>query len=221
MNKKILVVEDEAAIQEILKNYLEEEGYQVTLASDGLEGFTKFGEQEFDLLLLDIMMPKIDGYTLLEMIRKQSNVPVIMLSAMSQVQDQKRGFKLKVDDYIVKPFDIGLVLMRIEALLRRSVPVENISVIRYKNLSLFIDAHSVEINDKAIMLTNKEFELLKLFLENQNQVFTREHLLDSIWGYDFFGNPNVVNVHIKNLRKKIGEEYLETVRGVGYKLTKE
>jgi len=231
MNKRVLIVEDEIAIQNILKNYLEDAGYEVETADDGMEGYSKFQSKAFDLILLDIMMPKIDGYVTLELIRRESNVPVMMITAMGDVVDQIKAFELKVDDYITKPFDMKLVLMRVEALLRRSEAGERGSsepgsqeeenLIKYRNLVMDVQGIEVFENSEKLELTHKEFEILKLLLENQNQVFTREMLLEKLWGYDFFGNPKVVNVHIQNLRKKLTEEYIETVRGVGYKIAKE
>ena len=226
MSKKILIVEDEIAIQNILKNYLEDAGYKVETATDGVEGYSKFQSGDFDLILLDIMMPKIDGYVTLELIRKESNIPVMMITAMGDVVDQVKAFELQVDDYITKPFDMKLVLVRVEAMLRRSEVSERglkneKNLIKYRDLVL--DMRGVEVFEKGnkLELTYKEFEILKLLLTNQNQVFTREMLLEKLWGYDFFGNPKVVNVHIQNLRKKMMQDYIETVRGVGYKIAKE
>lgn len=227
MDKKILIIEDEVAIQNILKNYLEDVGYVVDTADDGMEGYSKFQSGCFDLILLDVMMPKIDGYVVLEMIRRDSNIPVMMITAMGEVVDQIKAFQLKVDDYITKPFDMKLVLVRVEAIFRRckasgvSSQDKEKSQIEYRDL--FMDIQAIEVYEcgNKLELTHKEFELLRLFLEHQNQVFTRELLLEKLWGYDFFGNPKVVNVHIQNLRKKLAGEYIETVRGVGYKVAKE
>jgi len=226
--KKILVIEDEVAIQDILKNYLEDAGYEVMVADDGMEGFSKFQNEAFDLILLDVMMPKIDGYVVLEMIRKTSSIPVMMITAMGEVVDQIKAFDLQVDDYVTKPFDMKLVLKRVEAILRRQDPVleassKNQNTLIYRNLVMDIQGCEVFIEGQPVILTHKEYELLKLFLEHQNQVFTREMLLERLWGYDFFGNPKVVNVHIQNLRRKLPEgygDYIETVRGVGYKIAK-
>jgi len=227
--KKILVIEDEVAIQDILKNYLEDAGYEVTVADDGMEGFSKFQSDPFDLILLDVMMPKIDGYVVLEMIRKTSSVPVMMITAMGEVVDQVKAFDLEVDDYVTKPFDMKLVLKRIEAVLRRQTAVfeekeESGNTLIYRDLVMDTQGCEVVIRKKPVILTHKEYELLKLFLEHQNQVFTREMLLEKLWGYDFFGNPKVVNVHIQNLRRKLPDgygDYIETVRGVGYKISKQ
>jgi len=225
MSKKILIVEDEIAIQNILKNYLEDAGYDVTTADDGVDGFSKWQGGDFDLVLLDIMMPKIDGFGVLELIRKESNVPVAMITAMGDVVDQLRAFELQVDDYITKPFDMKLVLVRIAALLRRSEANSQLvkkekNVIKYQNLIMDIDAFEVIEDDVKLYLTQKEFEILRVLLENQDRVYTREMLLSQLWGYDFFGNSRVVNVHIQNLRGKMSGDYIETVRGVGYKIAK-
>jgi two-component system response regulator VanR len=228
MSQKILIIEDEAAIQTILKTYLEESGNEIVVASDGLEGVSKFQQDKFDLVLLDIMMPKIDGYAVLELIRKGSNVPVIMLTAMDSDTDQVKAFDLKVDDYITKPFNMALVIKRIEAVMRRSQGAEENnentskhSLIKHGDLTVDLVRCEVYVADKKAALTKKEFELLTLFLENPQQVFTREVLLDKLWGYDFFGNQKVVNAHVQNLRKKLGGEYVETVRGIGYRLAQE
>ena len=226
MSQKILIIEDEVAIQNILKNYLEDAGYEVAVADDGMEGYSIFQAEDFDLILLDIMMPKIDGYVVLEMIRRESDIPVMMITAMGDVVDQIKAFELKVDDYVAKPFDMKLVLMRVAALLRRTQmdkpkKVEEESVLKYRDLMMDLKGMEVFKALEKLDLTHKEFEILKLLLEHQNQVFTREMLLEKLWGYDFFGNPKVVNVHIQNLRKKLQGEYIETVRGVGYKIAKE
>ena len=221
MTKKILIIEDEEAIQNILKNYLLEQGYEIEVASDGIEGFTKFQSTTFDLVLLDVMMPKIDGYAVLEMIREYSDIPIIMITAMDNHEDEMKAFDLNVDDYITKPFVMGLVIKRIEAVLRRSqVQSTNSKILSHKELVMNIDACEVTLLGKKLSLTHKEFELLRLFLENKNLVFSRETLLERLWGYDFYGNPKVVNVHIQNLRRKLNDGYIETVRGVGYKLAK-
>jgi two-component system response regulator VanR len=225
---KILIIEDEHAIQTILKTYLEEAGHEVLLADDGLDGISKFHAGNFDLVLLDIMMPKIDGYAVLELIRKESNVPIVMITAMDNDTDQEKAFDLKVDDYITKPFNMALVIRRIEAILRRSGDTEtsgdNIdspALVKHGDLSVDMVRCEVYVANKKANLTKKEFELLKMFMENPHQVFTREVLLDKLWGYDFYGNPKIVNAHIQNIRKKLGGDYIETVRGMGYRFAQE
>lgn len=223
----ILVIEDETDIQDILRAFLEDAGYQVVTAGDGVTGLNTFMSGSFDLVLLDIMLPKIDGYAVCEMIRKVSNVPVIMLTALDEEADEMRGFELSVDDYIGKPFSIGLVLKRIEAVLRRINPAaESAGVgaggggktLEYKDMILDLEGYRVLVGDRQIALTSREFEILRLLLENRGRVITRENLLNRIWDYDYFGDERIINTHIKNIRRKTGENYIETVRGVGYKI---
>jgi len=227
MNQKILVIEDETAIQRILKNYLENASYVVEVANDGMEGVSKFQSGDFDLILLDVMMPKKNGYEVLEAIRKTSDIPVIMITAMGEVVDQIKAFELKVDDYITKPFDMQLVLARVASLFRRSEPragmltKEEESLLVYGDLVMDLQSMEVFEAGNKLELTHKEFEILKLLLRNQNQVFTREILLERLWSHDFIGTSKAVNVHVQNLRKKLAGDYIETVRGVGYKIAKE
>ena len=226
MNQKILIIEDEVAIQNILKNYLEDAGYIIETADDGMEGYSKFQTTSFDLILLDIMMPKIDGYVVLELIRKESNIPVMMITAMDEVVDQIKAFELRVDDYVTKPFDMKLVLARVEAVLRRSLSgvrglQKEENFLKYRDLVMDMQGMEVFEAGNKVELTHKEFEILKLLMEHPNQVFTREILLEKLWGYDFFGNPKVINVHIQNLRRKLATDYVETVRGVGYKIARD
>ncbi len=220
MDKKILIIEDEQAIQKILIEPLTFEGYQVTAASDGLEGINKFHEQDFDLILLDIMLPKIDGYTVCEMIRQESQIPIILLTALDTEEDQIKGFDKLADDYITKPFSIKLVLKRVEALFRRT-SFDNLSgTIYYKELVLNETERRLYVSGKEVVLTRLEFEILLLFLKNRGRVFTRDDLLNLVWGYDFAGDEKGVNFHIMNLRRKLDADYIETVRGVGYRIAK-
>lgn len=220
--KKILVVEDEKDIQNIIKAFLENAGYKVETADDGLDGINIIQKNKFDLILLDIMMPKIDGFVVCEMIRKNSNVPIIILTALTDEESQLKGFDKLADDYITKPFSMPIVLKHIEAILRRTDNrKENISIVKYKNLVLNTENYEVFVDNKKIPLTYREYEILKLFLENQGKVFTRDNILNSIWNYDYYGDDKIVNTHIKNIRKKLGYDYIETVRGVGYRIVKE
>ena len=223
MSKTILIIEDEKAIQNIIKAFLEDAGYTTVLADDGLEGIEQFHKCSPDLVLLDLMLPKIDGFAVCELIRKESSIPVIMLTARDDNDSQIKGFDALADDYITKPFTMPLVMRRIEAVLRRTEQgnqTEN-TVIHYKNISLDIDSFTVLVNGENISLTTREFEILKLLLENQGRVFTRDNLLNTIWGYDYFGDAKIVNTHIKNIRRKLGVDYIDTIRGVGYKIEKE
>lgn len=219
--KKILIIEDETAIRKILSEPLSCAGYEVTEASDGLEGINAFHRQKFDLILLDILLPKIDGYTVCEMIRQESRVPIILLTALDAEADQIKGFDKLADDYITKPFSVRLVLKRVEALLRRTAPDTETNVIRYREMTLSESERQVYVSGNKIPLTHLEYEILLLLLKNRGRVFTRDELLNYVWGYDFAGYEKGVNFHIMNLRKKLNVDYIETVRGVGYKIAKE
>lgn len=221
MDKKILIIEDEAAIQKILSEPLTFAGYKVTTASDGLEGINTFHEEDFDLILLDIMLPKIDGYTVCEMIRQESQIPIILLTALDTEDDQVKGFDKLADDYITKPFSIKIVLKRVEALLRRTMSDTVSGIVRYKEITLSETERKVIVSGNEVALTHLEFEILLLFLKNQGRVFTRDDLLNLVWGYDFVGDEKGVNFHIMNLRRKLSVDYIETVRGVGYRIAKE
>ncbi len=220
--KKILVIEDEKDIQNIIKAFLENADYKVETADDGLEGINLIQKNSYDLVLLDIMMPQIDGFVVCEMIRKNNNVPIIILTALTDEESQLKGFDKLADDYITKPFSMPVVLKHIEAIFRRTDNNnETSNILKYKNMILNIENYEVYVDNQKVTLTYREFEILKLFLENQGKVFTRDNILNSIWGYDYFGDDKIVNTHIKNIRKKLGYDYIETVRGVGYKIDKE
>ena len=220
--KKILVVEDEKDIQNIIKAFLENAEYKVETADDGLDAINLIQKNDYDLILLDIMLPKIDGFTVCEMIRKNSNIPIIILTALTDEESQLKGFDKLADDYITKPFSMPVLLKHIEAIFRRTNNSnENTSILKYKNIILNTENYEVYVDNQKVTLTFREYEILKLFLENQGKVFTRDNILNSIWNYDYFGDDKIVNTHIKNIRKKLGYEYIETVRGVGYKIDKE
>ena len=220
--KKILVVEDEKDIQNIIKAFLENAEYKVETADDGLDAINLIQKNNYDLILLDIMLPKIDGFTVCEMIRKNSNIPIIILTALTDEESQLKGFDKLADDYITKPYSMPVVLKHIEAILRRTENInKKVDVLKYKNISINIENHDVFVDNKKVALTYREFEILKLLLENQGKVFTRDNILNSIWNYDYFGDDKIVNTHIKNIRKKLGYDYIETIRGVGYRIDKE
>ncbi len=219
--KHILIVEDEPDIQELLRAYLEDAGYQTSVAGDGVAALALFSEQTFDLVLLDLMLPKIDGFGVCELIRRQSQVPILMLTALDGEEQQLRGFGLDIDDYVTKPFSMPVLLEKIRVILRRSGRGEEDGVLRYRDLTVDLDAREVLLDGKPLDLTAREFELLRTFLAAPGRVFTREMLLAKLWGYDFFGDERVVDSHIKNLRRKLGRDYIETVRGVGYRAGKE
>lgn len=220
--KRILVVEDEKDIQNIIKAFLENAEYKVETADDGLEGINLIQKNSYDLVLLDIMMPKIDGFVVCEMIRKNSNIPIIILTALTDEESQLKGFDKLADDYITKPFSMPIVLKHIEAIFRRTDNNnETSNILKYKNMILNTENYEVYVDNQKVSLTYREFEILKIFLENQGKVFSRDNILNSIWNYDYFGDDKIVNTHIKNIRKKLGYDYIETVRGVGYKIDKE
>lgn len=218
MKEHILIIEDEKAIQSVLYELLVDAGYEVSLAGDGLEGLMLFRAKSFSLILLDIMMPKIDGYAVCELIRKESEIPIIMLTAMDEETAQIRAFELRVDDYIAKPFSLKLVLMRIEAVLRRiRGKMEDHKILSANGIELNTESRAVYRNGSPVSLTQLEFELLQTFLNHKNQVLTRDNLISQVWGYDFEGDEKTVNIHIMNLRRKLGVDCIRTIRGVGYK----
>ena len=221
--QNILIVEDDMDIQELLREFLKEAGYEVTSASDGIEAMDLFVKNKYDLILLDIMLPKIDGFGVCELIRKQSQIPIIMLTALGGEEEQIRGLDLQVDDYITKPFSVPILIRKIAAVLRRSsrTQEEGHKAIEYQNLSLNLDNYSATVDGTAYELTQREFEVLRELLTHQGRIMTRQNLLDKLWRYDFYGDERVVDTHIKNLRKKLGIEFIQTVRGVGYKIDKE
>ena len=223
MPKTILVIEDEESIRNIIKAFLEDAGYTVIVAADGLEGIEQFRKYTPDLILLDLMLPKMDGFAVCEILRKESQVPIIMLTALDDDVSQMKGFDALADDYITKPFSMPVVIKRIKAVMRRTEQdvTDKNTVIHYKEITLDMDSFIVLVGDEKISLTTKEFDILKLLLENQDRVVTREKLLNNVWGYDYFGDEKIVNTHIKNIRKKLGIDCIETIRGVGYKIAKE
>ncbi|NFV11832.1 response regulator transcription factor [Clostridium sporogenes] len=221
MPKKILVVEDDFDIQTIISEVLKESGYLVERATDGLMAVEMFRSGNFDLIILDIMMPKIDGFVVCEIIRKESNVPIIMLTALGEEEDEMKGFELKIDDYITKPFSINLLIKRVEAVLRRvTISEENNSTLTFEEIKIDSSNYKTLVNNKEIELTYKEFQILEILISNIGRVFSRESLLNQIWGYDYFGDTRVIDTHIKNLRQKLNVDYIKTIRGVGYKIEK-
>ena len=221
MEKYILVVEDDYKSQQLLQQFLTSNGYKVDCANDGLEGIQMYKERNYNLILLDIVMPNLDGFSMCKMIRKESDVPIIFVTALSSESDQIKGFDLLCDDYIVKPFSYNLLIKRIEAVLRRSKEDKAGVYLTFEKIKLNLKTYSAEIDGKIIDLTLKEFNILKSLIENYPQVVTREKLLDSIWGYDYFGDTRIVDAHIKNIRKKIILPYIKTVKGIGYTLQKD
>ena len=220
--KKLLIVEDEPDIQELLEAYLHDAGYETTIAEDGVEALAKFQKDKFDLILLDLMLPKIDGFGVCEFIRRESNVPILMLTALDGEQQQLVGLRMEIDDYVTKPFSMPILLQKMRAILRRtSAEKEENRCLRYRDLTLDLDGMEAVLAGRSLDLTTREFELLQTLISSPGRVFPREVLLAKLWGYDFFGDERVGDSHIKNLRRKLGTEYIETVRGVGYRAAKE
>ncbi|NLM85664.1 MAG: response regulator transcription factor [Clostridiales bacterium] len=221
---KILLVEDEPNIARFVELELSHEGYEVTKAEDGREGLKLAEEGRFDLVLLDIMLPGLNGLEVLRRLRRTSQLPVIMLTARDAVMDKVTGLDMGADDYITKPFSIEELLARIRTALRKQVKQES-AQLTYGPLSLDVLRHLVTVESDTVELTGREFSLLQSLLENQGIVMTRETLMDRVWGYDFVGETNLVDVYIRYLRAKIAEKtdkkLIQTVRGVGYVLREE
>ena len=217
--RKILIIEDEPDIQELLTAYLRDAGYETAAAGDGAAALDAFENTPFDLVLLDVMLPKLDGFEVCRRIRRSSQVPVVMLTALDGEAQQLRGFGLDIDDYVTKPFSMPVLLEKLRVILRRSGGGG--AALRYRDLTVDLDAREVLLDGRPLDLTAREFELLHTFLAAPGRVFTREMLISKLWGYDFYGDERVVDSHIKNLRRKLGRDYIETVRGVGYRAAKE
>ena len=213
----ILVVDDEMLIRSVIKEYLLNEKYNVLEAEDGLDALRVFKEEKIDLVILDIMMPKMDGYTTLKEMKAIKDTPVIMLSAMGEEIDKLNGFNLGVDDYITKPFSPKELIARIKAVLKRTDKLK--STYKYKDLEVDYQGHKVTIEEKEVELTPKEYELLVYFIENEGIALSRESLLTVVWGYDYYGDDRTVDTHVKMLRQSLGKyrDIIKTVRGMGYK----
>jgi len=216
---RILIVDDEALIRDLIKEYVSLENFTVDEAADGQLGLELFQRQHYDLIILDVMMPIMDGWSLCREIRKVSQVPIIMLSARGEEYDKLLGFELGVDDYLTKPFSPKELLARIKAILRRTAGNDSGPQAVFEGLRLDFDSHSVKVDGQLISLTPKEYELLSFFARNPRRVFSREQLLDSVWGYDYAGDTRTVDTHVKMLRESLGvyRKYIVTVWGTGYK----
>lgn len=219
---KILIVDDEDMIREVIKEYSEDAGYQTDEAENGKIALKKINKNTYDLLILDIMMPEMDGFTVLKNIPKEKMIPTIVLSARGEEYDKLNGFDLGIDDYLTKSFSPKELIARIKAVLNRTQ--KNLPTLyRYKTLEVNFSAHTLKIDDKIINITPKEFEILTYLIENKDIAISREQLLSKLWGYDFFGDDRTVDTHIKMLRSNLGiyRNLIETVRGVGYKFNDE
>ncbi|MBP3412625.1 MAG: response regulator transcription factor [Oscillospiraceae bacterium] len=223
MARRVLIVEDDHNIADLLRLYLEKDNYEVTIAADGLKGMEKFREGHPDLVLLDVMLPGMDGWAVCRSIRAEAKTPIIMLTAKSETEDKVFGLKQGADDYITKPFEMKEVLARIEAVLRRSgmEPEKNSRRLSFDKLIIDMDAFELTVADKKVPIPPKEMELLFHLASAPNRVYTRNQLLDEVWGFDYFGDTRTVDVHIKRLREKlegVSDQWeLKTVWSVGYK----
>lgn len=226
---KLLIVDDEMHIRDLVQKYATFENYESETAENGLEAIEKVKRNEYDLVIMDIMMPELDGFSAVKEIRKISQVPVIMLSARSEEYDKLYGFDLGIDDYVTKPFSPKELMSRVNAVLTRATHKNNQEsattneVWQYKNLKIDYSAHIVTINNEKIDLTPKEYELLVYLIKNQNIAVRREQLLEKVWGYDYYGDDRTLDTHMKSLRKKIGEyaNCIITIRRVGYRFETE
>ena len=222
MDRTILIIEDEQKINDILAFSLGKDGYKTLSAFDGVKGLEMALKENPDLILLDVMLPGMDGFEVCRKVREKSQVPIIMLTALSDEENQLRGFEQQIDDYIPKPFSPKILLCKIAAILRRrTVENQNQSLLTYKELSMDVDGFHVYKGGNEVVLTSKEFALLRLMLENQGKVFTRQMLLDRLWADDLEVEDRIVDSHIKNIRKKLNADYIKTIRGVGYRIDKE
>ena len=218
-NIQILVVDDESRMRKLVKDFLQREGYSVLEAGDGMEAMDIFYEHKIDLVILDVMMPKMDGWQTCREIRRDSTVPIIMLTARSEERDELQGFELGVDEYISKPFSPKILVARVGALLKRIYGTDAEEKIEAGGIELDKAAHQVRVDSKSIDLSYKEFELLTYFLENQGIALSREKILNNVWNYDYFGDARTIDTHVKKLRNKLGDKgnYIKTIWGMGYK----
>ena len=217
--KSILIVEDEPNISDFVKGELEYEGYDVCIKEDGREGLEEALRNEYDLIILDVMLPSMNGFEICRRLKREKQSPVIMLSAKDSVMDKVNGLQIGADDYIAKPFAIEELLARIEVVFRRQDSLNN-SIVKFKDIVINKSSRSVKRNGNEISLTNKEYELLVILVDNKDKVVTREELLEKIWGYGYEPETNVTDVYVRYLRTKLNnenkEEYIQTVRSVGY-----
>ena len=219
--KKLLVVDDEDKIREVIKEYAEFSGYEVTEAADGMSAIGLCKLNDYDLIIMDVMMPKLDGFSSVKEIKKIKDIPVIMLSARGEEYDKLFGFELGIDDYVVKPFSPKELMARMNAVLQRKSGSENNSaqVMKFDGLEVNFAARTITVDGERVNLTPKEYDLLFYLIQNKNIALSRDKLLSDIWGYDFFGDDRTIDTHIKNLRNNLGpyRNFIVTLRGVGYK----
>ena len=220
MSRKVLVVDDESRMRKLVRDFLEKQNFAVLEAGDGSEALDIFFDnQDIALIILDVMMPKMDGWQVCREVRGYSEVPIIMLTARSDERDELQGFELGVDEYISKPFSPKILVARVEAILRRTNQVTDDETIEYGGITIDKAAHVVSIDGNPIDLSYKEFELLTYFMENKGIALSREKILNSVWNYDYFGDARTIDTHVKKLRSKLGDcgKYIHTIWGMGYK----
>ena len=220
--KKILIVDDEKNIRNVIKEYAKFDGFETFEAEDGMQAVEMCRTQDFDLIIMDIMMPKLDGYSAVREIRKTKQIPVIMLSARGEEYDKLFGFELVVDDYVTKPFSPKELLARIRAVMKRSAapaPAGDNNVLKFEGLEINMSGREVFVDGKPVSLTPKEYDLLFYLVRNKGIALSREKLLEEVWGYDFYGDDRTVDTHIKMLRNSLGDyrKFIVTLRGMGYK----
>ena len=218
---KILVVDDESRMRKLVRDFLVKQNYEVLEAGDGEEALDLFfAQKDVALLILDVMMPRMDGWQVCREIRRYSKVPIIMLTAKGDEQDELQGFELGVDEYITKPFSPKILVARVEAIIRRTNLIASEDVLTAGGIELNKSAHQVKIDGRDVELSYKEFELLAYFMENQGLALSREKILNNVWNYDYFGDARTIDTHVKKLRSKLGEkgELIRTIWGMGYKL---
>jgi DNA-binding response OmpR family regulator len=226
MNNNILIIEDDVSISDMVKNYLIKDGFSVTTAFDGEEGVVKFLNDDFDLIILDLMLPKLDGLDTMKIIRNKSSVPILIMSAKGSDVEKAVGLELGADDYIAKPFSMIEISARIKAAIRRATKYstnKEDNIIKIKDITIDLDSFLVSKKGQNIQLTSKEFDILKLFVKNPNRVFTKAQIYSFAWKEEYYGDENVINVHMRRLREKIEDdpskpEYIKTLWGIGYKL---
>jgi DNA-binding response OmpR family regulator len=216
----ILVVDDESRMRKLIKDFLSQKQYKILEAGDGEEALQVFEENEnkINLILLDVMMPKLDGWSVLRQIRQVSKVPIVMLTARGEEQDELFGFELGVDEYISKPFSPKILVARVEAILKRTETEEN-KLIDYGGITIDIEGRTVRVDEKEVEMSLREYELLKYLMDNAGIALSRDKILNNVWNYDYYGDSRTIDSHIKKIRHKLGKKgkYIETIRGVGYK----
>ncbi len=219
MKKSVLIVEDELKIRFLIRDYLLKDGFNIFEASDGEEGLFQFSKEKIDLIILDIMMPKMNGLEMLERLREVSNVPVIFLTARGEEEDKLEGYEFGADDYMTKPFSPKVLVAKVKALLKRTREDLDSSIQNFNGLSVNQLSHEVKVNDNIILLSPKEYELLIYLINNESIALSRDNILDNVWGIDYYGDIRTVDTNIKRLREKLLDKssYIVTVRGSGYK----